>query len=118
MVRDLSEPSSDHPPAVEMLALGLTSDDKGGEGLIDGLGGGEDDTLTTDSVSSSGHFSSTETASMSETEDIYDPNSETIADTHTRLSAQFFLSSSHTNSIRQLTLTPHSIQTRVLHKHQ
>ena len=43
-VLDLLSPTSDHPPAVNLLALGLTMDDNNGEGPVDGLGGGGDTT--------------------------------------------------------------------------
>ena len=43
-VLDLLSPTSDHPPAVNLLALGLAMDDNNGEGPVDGLGGGGDTT--------------------------------------------------------------------------
>ena len=83
MVRDHSDLTSDHPPAAVRLAQGLTSDDKGGEGLIAGLGSGQCDLLTTDSESLSSQFSSTDTTSMNDPENLSDTELDTATTAHT-----------------------------------
>ena len=49
-VRDQPESRSEHPPAVNAPALGLTLDAKGGEGLIEGQGAGTVTDPGTDTV--------------------------------------------------------------------